>query len=371
MKKSLIVLAVAGIFAAPVAMAEEVVIYGAVDMAFGSWDNGATSTNQVSSQSSKLGFKGAEDLGGGTSAIWQIEQQVDPDGAGPGVGTGLFATRNSFAGLKSESMGTLLMGRYDTPYKIATRRLDLFGDQAPDNRSLMGGGAANNASGLHDKRLTDVVNYTSPSMNGFTVGVAYGAAAETATLSTNTKGSIWSMAGMYDSGPMFLSLSYQQLKYGSAGTGTAAVPTGYAVNDSDSAWKLGGSYKIDALQLNLVYEKTTSSIAGTGDRFGRQDWYLGGKYSFGSDAIKLAYTSAGKVGTAGTNANYNTSAAKQISIGYDHSMSKTTTLYAQYSRIANDTNAAYKFTNASTGGAIAVAAGNDPSVWAVGMKHSF
>jgi len=85
-----------------------------------------------------------------------VESRVDMDG-----GAGSFATRNSFVGLKVESWGQLVLGRHDTPYKIATRRLDIFGDSMGDNRSLMGGGIKGKNSALQfDGRPNDVVMYT-------------------------------------------------------------------------------------------------------------------------------------------------------------------------------------------------------------------
>lgn len=141
MKKSLTALAVASAFVAPAAMADtsNVSIYGIVDLAVGSTNNGAVSASQVSSQVSKLGFKGSEGLGDGLSAIWQIEQQIDVDNSSAAGAKNTLATRNSFVGLKSERMGTVLLGRHDTPYKIATRKLDVFVDQLATNYSLMGG----------------------------------------------------------------------------------------------------------------------------------------------------------------------------------------------------------------------------------------
>ena len=74
MKKSLIALAVAGVFAAPAAMAADTTIYGQANASFDGVDNGSggTTTNKVSSNASRLGVKGSEDIGGGNSAIWQF-----------------------------------------------------------------------------------------------------------------------------------------------------------------------------------------------------------------------------------------------------------------------------------------------------------
>lgn len=381
MKKSLFALAVAGAFVAPAAMAEtsNVNVYGAVNMSLESISRGNTAAASgasglnVSSNVSKLGIKGSEDLGGGLSAIWQIEQQINIDNSGTAASASsgsTFATRDSFLGLKSEDMGTILLGKHDTPYKLATRGLDLFADTIADNRSLMG--KTGKGASSHDLRTGDTLAYISPAMSGFTVAIAYVAGAETTTNSAQTqKGAAWSMAGMYNAGPFNASLAYQALDFGSLGTGTLAQPTGLTAGDKLKAWRIGGGYTMDAIQLNAAYEQTSyTPILGGVDTMKQNNYYLAGKYSFGNDAVKLAYAHAGEVGsTAATQAN---SQASQVSLGYDHNLSKRTTVYALYTKISNNANSSYGF---SSGGSTADAAnlGNNasPSAFALGMKHAF
>lgn len=370
MKKKLITLAVASTLVTAAAVSapafadtSNVAIYGVANVSFDLTDNGVVSTNKVSSNQSRFGLKGSEDLGDGLSAVWQIEQLITIDSSS-GAGNTL-ATRNTFAGLSSGSMGTFILGRHDTPYKIATRGLDVFADSAADNRSLMGSTAGGGGfTAVHDNRLGDVAAYISPAMSGLTVAIAHVSGAETATTAAQVKGAAWSMAGIYGNGPVNASLSYQVVDFGSAGTSGQAIMTALGANDKAKAWKLGGGYTMDALTVNAAYEKTSNTVGGA-SAAGQSNWYLGGKYSFGTDAVKLAYSRAGDVqATANTGAN-------QWALGYDHNMSKRTTLYALYTRVNNDAGAAYGLTGISTGGQAAAAAGQDPSAWSFGMKHTF
>lgn len=368
-KKKLMIVALAAAFSAP-AFAENanVSIYGKVDLAFGSTSNGTVSTNQISSQVTKLGFKGSESLSDGLAAIWQIEQQIDIDNAGAGNSTkNTLASRNSFLGLKNDSLGTVLLGRHDTPYKIATRNLDVFGDQFADNRHLMGGGASLNAGSYMDARPADELVYFSPNMNGFKAAASYAAGAELASTAAQVKGSLWSLAGMYDQGPFYGAIAYQNVKYGTAATGQFAPAGTLVAGDSLKGWKLGAGYTMDALQLNAVYEKITSSMGAAGvNALGRTNWYLAGQYNFGNDDVKLAYTRAGN-----TNGVANTG-AKMIGLGYDHNLSKRTSLYVQYVKLSNDSGAKFGFnTAATTAATTGVINGVSPTGFMLGMKHVF
>ena len=368
MNKSLIALAVAGAFVAPVAMADTT-IYGTAHVSFNvvnSGSGGATA-NQVASNASAIGFKGSEDLGGGTSAIWQIESNVNLDNSGSNAAGGVALGGNdSFAGLSGKDWGTLILGQHDTPYKIASRGLDLFADTVADNRNLLGPLDMTNRT-----HVGDVVAYISPAMSGVTVAAAYVAGAEI-PVSGGTKGSAYSLAALYGAGPINAALAYQTLTLGSAGTGTLGTST---PNDKISAWTLGGGYTMDAFTVNAQYEGVTYDPSGYGCGSQNQsNWYLAGKYNIGNDAVKLAYANAGKSAVAKAMcADDSNTDASQISVGYDHSLSKTTTVYALYTQVSNKDRANYTMGgyDGITANVAPAKAGSDPSVWSVGMKHSF
>lgn len=400
MNKKLIALAVAAAIAPVAAMADSgnVSIYGILDASIDITDNGDTATAQgirthkVSSNSSRIGFKGNEDLGNGLAAVWQVETALNVDG-GPTTGGTTLGSRNTFVGLSSKAAGTVILGRHDTPYKLATRGLDYFTDGLADNRNIMGGGASatlgsttsaasfNGAAASFDGRQSDVVAYISPTFSGFHAAVAYVAGGESVTKSTDTKGKAWSAAGIYDNGPLFASLAYERHSFGTAGTGSlsptvyvavvpATVPATYTTMDisgrMEKAWKVGVGYKIiDALQVGASYERTSDDLNGGSNVLGHNAWTLGGKYSLGSNDLKLAYTKAGDNATADTG-------AKQWALGVDHNMSKRTKVYAQYVKLSNDTNANYGLTGAgATGSVSALGKDADPSAWSFGMRHSF
>lgn len=371
MQKKIIVLAVAAALSAPaLALADiaNITVYGQANVSYDMITTGdaqpttaankGTSSWRVSSNSSRFGLKGSEDLGGGLSAIWQVESQLTLDGnAGNGLGT-----RNTFLGLKSDSMGTLTAGNNDTPYKISTRRLDVFMDGIADNRTLMGRGTAAPGGANFDGRQIDLVTYTSPNFSGITAAFAFANRAETNFLDTATKRSTTSLAAMYDVAPFYGSFAYETHdNKPNAGASTA-----------EKATKLAVGYTMDALNVNFVYESTSDDFGLLAtDSFGHTAMYLSGKFNISAaGAVKAAFTKMGQLGTATADTG-----ATQFSLGYDHSLSKRTTVYALYTSLKNE-----KFATNQLGlapGGIATSAtnmnppGNTATALSFGVKHSF
>ncbi len=370
MKKTLIALAVAGVVAAPAAFAatSNVDIYGvmsfSVDRA-NTDDSTVDDTDMVTGRDnvSRIGFKGSEDLGGGLSAIWQIESQLSSSNANA---AGDIANRNTFVGLKSASMGTLLMGRHDTPYKLGTVKLDPFADTAGDYNAIIGRSSTASASGLFDLRADETVAYISPTFSGFHAAVAYVQVKNVEAAATDDVSAL-SMVGIYDNGPLFASLAYEKHSGGVYGSSTV---------DTISAWKAGLGYSFGNAKIGAVYENInggdTNGATVGGEANDRSAYYLSGQYNMGAIALKAAYGRAGDSNGSAVAGVDNDDGAKFYALGADYSLSKRTTVYGVYTKLKqNDTTATaigggYDLTPyAST------AIGNDPSVFSVGVKHTF
>ncbi len=373
MNKSLIALAVAGAFASSAAMAD-VSIYGQANVSYDLIQNdGNRDSSGVGSNASRIGFKGSEDLGGGLSAIWQIENQI-AIGAGlggvdnPGSDSRL-AFRDTFAGLKFDQAGTVRLGRFATPYQVSTRNMDMFQYTIADNRSLMGIG--------HDVRTNNSVGFNTLNYGGFSLAGSYfgdqggTAPGKNSFLSpsnslnhTNEGASIAAMFGN-DLSPFYGALAYQTVSNGPGPIDFLPnTPRVTAAGFSTKAWKAALGYATTLFALNGVYEKIDNKNT-SGDS---NAWYLSGKYNLTSaDALKLAYAKVDN--NAG---NTPSSGAKQYTVGYDHKMSARSTLYALYSTLKNDGNANYQLGWNSEGTSISnTARGGSADTFSVGMKHSF
>lgn len=374
MNKKLLVLAVAAALAPAAAMAEpgNVTIYGQANASVDYINPGTctaapceTKAGRVSSNNSRLGFKGTEDLGNSLSAVWQMETGVNLDNFKSG-----FMQRNSFVGLSSSTMGTAILGKHDTPYKLGTDSLDLFKDTMGDYNAIVGNVVGNVA---FDSRLGNVAAYISPTFGGFTfIGAAV--AANESNTAALANGSAFSMTGMYGNGPLFASLSYEQAKNINANS-TDVDSTNNLINDfagfgleKAAATKLGLGYKFGGATVGFIAEHMKFDQMPGGVTITHNDYYLNGSYTMGSNVVKAAFGKAGTLSCSGCNG---ADGAKQYVIGADHNFSKRTSVYALYSKMNNDTGGSYGLGGNGGDGTFAVSAGQDPSVWSLGMKHSF
>ncbi len=330
MKKSLIALAVAGLVSAPAfAATSNVDVYGVINIAVEDTDAAAVggTTPGVVDNVSRIGFKGSEDLGGGLKAVWQIEQGLSAaTSAAAGVGgTGNLATRNTFIGLAG-GFGTFVMGRHDTPYKMGTGSLDIFGDSIGDYNTGRLDGVQLISNG-HDARSPSAIAYISPTFSGFHVAAAV-VANDNGGASDETLDAL-SLTAVYNNGPIFGSLSYQDL-------GDAA-----GTNATNDAIKLGLGYNMGDTSFGFVWEDVDGGAAAAD----RDSWLVNVKHAMGPIALKAQYGQADVGVGAGSDQD-------MWALGADYNLSKRTAAYVVYGTGDND-------------------AGSDVSGWNIGMKHSF
>ena len=364
-QNKLIAIALAAAFSTPVlADTGNVSVYGKINMDFESVKNDKTtvattdnSVNRILSNASRFGVKGSEALGDDLAAIWQLEVQVDPTGSSGG--TPFNGTRNSNVGLKG-GFGTIFMGNWDTPYKLARNKLELF-DNATifTATSMVGRTGANNAANTavtavnFNTRQAQVIQYWSPNMGGFQGMIAYSPDSVATATANKTK---LSLSGTYDDKVLYGALAYE------------IRPDQTTASMDDKATRLVGAYKFGDGQIGLMYEHlSVGTAAATSES--QRNWELSGSYKFGNSNIGAFYAKNGNLG-----ARANTS-ADMYSLRYGYSFSKRTELYGAYTRLNNDASANYSTlgTTAATVGAVAAAAtaGTNQSGFGVGMIHTF
>ena len=351
MNKKLLTLAVGAALAGAVTVAQaDVTVYGRAHVSLDKLDDGAstggTDGTYVSSNSSRVGFKGDEDVGGGLKAVWQVESLVRLDG---GTGAGLsqtagnaWANRNSFVGLAG-GFGTAVLGRHDTPFKLIGRAVDLFNEQVGDSRNIISEGSG----ATWDLRPNNVVAYISPSLGGVTVIAARvpdegGANTDATSISAQASfGSLWVGVAMENHG---------------------AGITGEPKNEEGQ--RLGVKWSAGDLTVAGLIQRTDKNAGIDANKRGSEG--VGVSYKFGNNTVKAQYYRAGKLMSAA-----DTNGTMQA-VGFDHAFSKRTTVYAAYATASN--KGAFSTFKADTGGhgdTVGAAAGKSPKAISFGMVHDF
>jgi predicted porin len=368
MQKKIIAVAIAAAFSAPVlAENSNVTVYGVLHADLESVKNDkplantASSLNRVVSNASRLGFKGSEDLGEGLSAIYQLEAQFDLTNSG---GTPFASTRNSNVGLKG-NFGTVFYGNWDTPYKVAHNKVELF-DNTHTASALDITGRVGTADGntSFNTRQKNVLQYWTPDYSGFQAKLAYApdnVRKSTVNVATGGDRSVWSLSAAYENNLLYGAYAYESHKDALAGVGST-------VSLTDSANRLVGAYKFANGQVGLTYERlSVAKVVASTTTASRNGWELSGKYKFGASNFGAFYARAGDLGgVANTGAN-------QYSLRYGYNLSKRTEVYGFYTALSNDTAASYNFsantTVASAAGATGL--GAKLSGLGLGLAHSF
>lgn len=322
----------------PAQTSPKVELYGIVNVTLESVraDGGAgvPSRNRVSNQASRLGVRGTEDLGGGLSAFFQLETGFVPDAA-----SGTFANRNSGVGLQG-GWGTVLLGRWDTPYKVAANRVDPFNDV-----TMAGFTTTMHDNGNFNRREANVVQYWSPKLGDFTIRAHYAAnEGRTAAVNPSSNG----ISIYYDAKSIYLAASHEEHKDQNGSTAAAAGRT-------EKGKQLIGRFRHAGWELGVMLEKVTRT-----NQPDKKATLVALTYETGPHEIK------GYVGRSDVS-DGDTQDAKIAALGYQYAFSKRTNLYLVWVNIKNESGAQHNFGQND----LTIANGQDPRGFGIGIRHSF
>lgn len=210
-----------------------VTLYGLVDAGVGYVSNigGKSEYMQSTSimQADRLGFKGVEDLGGGTRAVFVLENGFSVSSGAFGQGGKLFG-RQAYVGLQDNRYGSFTLGnQYDYMgatlgmYETSTWLLGQYSDHPFAN---------DRANSL---RLANSAQYMTPVWNGFQFGAMYGFSNLAGNI--NGEGRSYSYSLSYSAGPWNAAAAYTEVA-GSASVLDISSLTGRPTNSVTA----GGSY---------------------------------------------------------------------------------------------------------------------------------
>jgi predicted porin len=423
MKKSLFAMAAVTAFAGAAQAQSSVTVYGILDVGVVSGNStvapggssavakatgvgitgGAESTN-------RLGFKGSEDLGGGLSAFFTIEQAITPNGDSAFSNSGNM-NRQTFAGLKKNGLGAASIGTQYTPIHNAVAATDagqannVMGDviyvSSTAPTTVTAGTATTNTNNLdtnsgYTVRVRNALMLNSDSFAGFKVNAMVVAnnnnTTQTSATATNVTGGInntngWGLGLDYTWDKLFVTANYQALKSvnpwnttttyslnaASGSTASAAGTTGAATiwgvtgsnitgtNVQDNQAYVAGTYDFGILKAyaQWVNRKATSQIDST--KYVSRSAQQIGVRSYITPTIE-AWASAGNGKYTAFGASNPSASFTGYQVGSNYWLSKRTNLYAIYgqsqtSNVALTATSGFTSTNANN--------------YALGLRHTF
>jgi predicted porin len=328
MNKTIFALAMLGAYAGAasaqtaVSASPNVTIYGIMDLALdlqGGGPKGANSVTKLSNPfGSRIGFRGNEDLGGGNSALFVLESGITADTGALSQG-GLLFGRQAYAGLKSNTYGTLTMGR-----QYSARFLAIA--QIADPFQVGFSGQAHNILDGDAVRVNNSVKYATPVYSGVSADVMY-APGEVA--GNSASGRMLGGSVGYTEGKLNVRLAY-------LGRNGITLPIATTRNTM-----LAGTYDFGVAKLHAAYSVNRGPLAkGSVDN---NDMLIGATIPMGVHSIRASYVR--KDDRTALNQD-----ASQIAAGYFYALSKRTDVYAVYSHISNKNGATFTVNNGSDTG---------------------
>lgn len=316
MKKSLLALAVLGVFAGAASAQSSVTIYGFVNLGVGK-PLGTDDKQVLDGAGSRLGFRGVEDLGGGYAALFNLEHRFNPD-TGEQNNATRFWQGISTVGLRG-AFGTVNLGRQYTPtFSLIQNQIDPFGGDNVGQLRQFG-----LQIGPAKIRVADSVRYDfSASGFNFAASIAESGATNPGGVPEDKP---YAFALNYAAGPFFVGAGYEN-----------------PADEDDNLWTIGGRYNFGFATASAGYSKgktdADASIKG---------WLVGGIVPIGAGDLKFGYAQN----------RVNDATRKKASVGYHYSLSKRTKLFGEFARIG--------------GSGLTAAEVDNRSGYTLGMQHNF
>ncbi len=357
MKKKLIALSVAATVlttpftAGSVEVAgEQLELYGKLHLSIDVSDRDDPAVNNdgmsISSNSSRLGFKGRLPLENGMEVIWQAEQEVRWDDSSKGN----FADRNSYLGLANGNH-SLRVGVYDTPFKLVASDWGLFGDSVGERRAVLGAGYSS-GNQLNERTKNSVMylfqNKTLKVQAMYAVDPEDNAG-QSGGVDDNSS-NMTSVGAWWKVNQLKLSAAYENWKQHSK------------IKDG-SALRVAALYGIGKHQLGVIYEDINSD---TVNEWKRAAYGANWKWKFADKTdLRAQYIIVDDAeNTTGTGSS-------KIGLGIFHKLDKKAAVYAAYGATNNDANAKFQAVDGGHGDEVKTVKGGNPDAFSLGMVYKF
>jgi GBP family porin len=351
MKKTVLALAALAAVSTSALAQSSVTLYGVVDA---SLENvkGNDSVTRVSSDafnSSRLGVRGVEDLGGGLKAKFTLESSIATDTGSSG--TGAFWTRGAWVALEG-GFGEVRVGRQDSLIGALAGNTNILGAQPYDDLNIAG---TFSGSSSEYRRVNNGITYFLPKLvDGLSLAAQYSTAAKAEEVANNDTGKTWGLSAQYLAGPFGIGAGYVNAKADNTG-------------NKDIGWLAFASYDFGVAKLTGYYEQDDRESLSNLANYDKRDVY-GLKVGL---PIGEAFNLSVGVSKVNNVAFDNDRDATFVTVKGVYTLSKRTALYALLTNVANDASA-------DTAGGLNVGAAQAPigrdstgRGIAFGVRHAF
>lgn len=341
MKKSLLALAVLGAFAGAASAQTNVTLYGIVDAGItfaddGSDDSDTWALTSGGQSASRFGIRGTEDLGGGLSASFVLEQGFNLD-TGNQASTNRQFSRLAYVGLNG-GFGGVRLGRQVSPIKAAIDAIDPFGGAGQ-------GGFYDYTYGAFPERIDNAVTYLTPNFGGFTAQAQYAfGEAEGSTVPGRNMG----VQVGYGNGPLNVQAAFNK---GEPTTAAIAAPGG--AEDTESFF-VGAAYNFGVAKAHAGFGHTKYELVPGGADLKVRDFLIGATVPFGASALTADWIRT-------DSRDEDDVQADTINLMYTYALSKRTNFYTVFTHVRND-DASDLATSVE---------GENANILTVGVRHTF
>ncbi|WP_018879328.1 porin [Thioalkalivibrio sp. ALE9] len=313
-------------------------LYGRAHLSADVLDDGAYYNEfNVSSNSSRLGFKGEREFREQLVGMFQIEQQINFDTNGTN-----FATRDTFVGIKGSEWGMLRIGKFDTPFKRARGPANFFGDQVGDMRNLTRSAAQ---TGRFDERFNNSIHYQTPSFGGLTWNIQYSNETDGATTADGAPNKAYSTSLNLSMGDLTGALAYEKQEDGDV---------------NPDAWRLAVGYRITpAFRMGAFYQNSETVGGDDADVYG-----LGGQFRLTPSMYLNGHVF--QLDSDLTDAD-----ATMYALGLEYRLDSDLRFYGNIAMVDNDDNSALAPWNAAKSVSQPGVGGENATALSIGMRYDF
>lgn len=363
-KKPFLAIAVLGAFAGGASAQSSVTLFGIADLGARAVKNGDGSTvksltpNGLSS--SRLGFRGEEDLGGGLKAGFWLEADVSADTGAANANK--FFNRRSTVSLVGP-FGEVRAGRDYTPNFGVQATFDAWGSTGGAVGSVLNliVGSAGSVGALGSGagtlvRADNSVSYFLPAKIGGVYGQVMAAAGEGTTTTNGNNRYVGGRIG-YAAGPFDVAGAYGRTR--NPGQGDLRI------------WDVGASFRLPVVRLMALYHRGDYEPTGLASR-SQKLWGIGANVPIGQGEIRATYQRSDIGGGGPTFIGLrDEDDARQYAVGYVYNLSKRTALYADLGRLQNRGRSTLSIAGGTTSTGDFSQGGRNSTALALGVRHSF